>query len=109
MDDKELLEKAARAAGIDGKYHVVWRGVGRTDEYGCFEVWNPLADDGDAFRLLHDMKLDTHRGENELGEPIITVVGDMSFNACPICDEYDITGFRRAIVRAAAAMAEEDT
>lgn len=46
--DRELLEWAARAAGIEGiKFH---------NECGCYVVkenhwWNPLTDDGDALRL----------------------------------------------------------
>lgn len=50
MDDKQLLELAAKAAGIviahnDG--NVLWvdfNGVG-------LRAWNPLKDDGDALRL----------------------------------------------------------
>lgn len=48
MTDKELLELAAKAAGID----VEWF----EEPYGsCFVLgdkkWNPLTDDGDALRL----------------------------------------------------------
>lgn len=51
MTDKELLEYAAKAAEYD------WRGTefnGGTfiaDEHGDPKYWNPLKDDGDAFRL----------------------------------------------------------
>jgi len=47
MTDRELLEAAAKAAGID------WadghESTGLRDQNG--RVWNPLTDDGDAFRL----------------------------------------------------------
>ena len=39
MNDRELLESAARAAGI--KFEPKWYGVD----------WNPLTDEGDCYRL----------------------------------------------------------
>ncbi|RQO57555.1 hypothetical protein [Pseudomonas sp. KBW05] len=56
MTDQELLELAAKAAGaretIDhkGSTHYV---MPESHEY-----WNPLTDDGDAFRLMVALKLD---------------------------------------------------
>ena len=51
MIDRELLEMAAKAAGVlaspDGEYG--WRGLKL--ENGPNHYWNPLADDGDALRL----------------------------------------------------------
>lgn len=51
MSDKELLELAAKAAGID----LQWIGEGRMaacfDPESVSEWWNPLTDDGDALRL----------------------------------------------------------
>ncbi|MCA3177604.1 MAG: hypothetical protein O9345_16250 [Burkholderiaceae bacterium] len=38
MDDRQLLEAAAKAAGIDPKWD------------GLYWQWNPLTDDGDALR-----------------------------------------------------------
>jgi len=49
MNDRELLELAARAAGYDVARH--------SDDgaslllFGVQEPWNPLTDDGDALRL----------------------------------------------------------
>jgi hypothetical protein len=54
MTDRELLELAAKAAGID----VRW--IAECQDYyehrphmlpGYWDKWNPLADDGDALRL----------------------------------------------------------
>lgn len=47
MDDRELLELAAKAAGVAGKYE---------PNFGIMSpawpwAWNPLTDDGDALRL----------------------------------------------------------
>ena len=51
MSDRELLEMAAKAAGVlaspDGEYG--WRGLKLAN--GPNHYWNPLADDGDALRL----------------------------------------------------------
>lgn len=64
MTDRELLELAAKAAGLK---HVDYSGIdydGRlgivlVDEIGrhCSD-WNPLADDGDALRLAADLSID---------------------------------------------------
>jgi len=60
MTDRELLEMAAKVAGyqIDGpasKYMVqgyTFESLLRINESGGHSVWNPLNDDGDAFRLM---------------------------------------------------------
>lgn len=44
MNDRELLELAAKAAGYDFDGNIV------RDRYSA-NVWNPLADDGDALQL----------------------------------------------------------
>jgi hypothetical protein len=50
MTDRELLECAAKAAGIEGEFKdhggVLW--LSRND-FGS--PWNPITDDGDALRL----------------------------------------------------------
>lgn len=55
--DKELLELAAKAAGIDG----FWAEDGlNISSNGITSIWNPLTDDGDALRLEITLKLDAH-------------------------------------------------
>lgn len=56
--DRELLELAAKAAGI--RLHV-WGTPGSENfadinkaPYGC--LWNPLTDDGDRYRLIQKLK-----------------------------------------------------
>jgi hypothetical protein len=95
-----LLEDAARAAGIE----LVWSTMQdvsprRTDSY---DAWNPLTDDGDALRLAVHLRLlinqaphaaiveGQHKG---IIEPYVDHAGN----------PYAAT--RRAIVRAAAALA----
>jgi hypothetical protein len=62
MNDKELLEMAAKAAGVDGEWHDYASGPGiyAAPEYRKLSEnntvitqrkWNPLTDDGDALRL----------------------------------------------------------
>ena len=110
MNDRELLEKAAKAAGL--KYTkptadysgalglVLEDAVGRP-----VADWRPLTDDGDALRLAVKLRLDICRPFAEhdgvcvwvdnFGDFIEQRVGD---------DPYAAT--RRAITRAAAAMAD---
>lgn len=100
--DRELMELAAKAAGIE-----VWGASPLGENYGLRIAgleptnWNPLADDGDALRLAVHLEFDlmlygdcksAHHGlgARMAGEPSLP-------------DPYAAT--RRAIVRAAAAIA----
>ena len=55
--DKELLTLAAKAMGVTFEDHYdddeYWPWVEKTQDF-----WNPLADDGDAFRLMVTLKID---------------------------------------------------
>lgn len=55
MNDKELLELAARAAGIDGDYSKRSNSIVHPDGY-----WNPITDDGDALRLAAKLSIGLH-------------------------------------------------
>lgn len=102
--DRELLELAAKAAGIDVAYWV-------SNPGGEFFVladdgpeWNPLTDDGDALRLAVRLDfavcVDRQSGNVRIDGPYpqaIELVNE------PIVDDpYAAT--RRAIVRAAASI-----
>ena len=94
MIDKELLELAAKAAGI---LNPGWCG---NDAYlnGLLSRWNPFDDDGDALRLVVKLGLliDTNYNHG-------VGVGSASFEEVfedNSVDPYAAT--RRAIVRAAA-------
>jgi hypothetical protein len=56
MDDRELLELAAKAAGMTGTFQIhqdpssVFYGK-PVLSIGNYEYWNPIEDDGDALRL----------------------------------------------------------
>lgn len=104
MNDRELLELAAKAVGIepasymgrDVGWYVPGRGVGS---------WNPLTDDGDALRLAVQLRIDVVFS-NEIHpmhahHQVTAWYGD---NADRV-DEFmrdPMAATRRAIVRAAA-------
>ena len=102
MTDKELLELAAKAAGLLlGKW--VFEG-GWMDEpnvcgfYLDGDNWNPLTDDGDAQRLMVNLRLEISWWKSGVSAESqdCAPVGIQPFND----DPYAAT--RRAIVRAAA-------
>jgi hypothetical protein len=96
MTDRELLELAAKAAGISHPEGIEWV----NNDLGF--QWNPLTDDGDALRLAVTLQMainitpskvfagDGHTGHTEVMD-----------SAAP----YAAT--RRAIVRAAAEIGKE--
>ncbi len=87
MTDRELLEAAAKAAGID--YYARAQSGGMLTDNG---EWNPITDAGDALRLA--VKLDLLWRDIYDYEPF-------EYER----DPYAAT--RRAIVRAAAAIGKE--
>lgn len=94
ISDKELVEKAAKAAGYspsrvtdDGV--VLLRGISVN--------WNPLIDNGDALRLVVALKMDLHIDSGH------TFVRSGKHEAIEDFESSDpMTATRRAIVRAAA-------
>jgi hypothetical protein len=81
--DRELLELAARAAGIDPDM----AGPNTPRE------WNPITDDGDALRLAVRLNLIVHKGF------VYTPTGKLF---CLRDYASPLAATRRAIVRAAA-------
>jgi len=65
MNDRKLLEAAAKAAGIEIRCFVDWvtdydsphYSISAIQRAGTWETWNPLVDDGDAFRLAVQFNL----------------------------------------------------
>lgn len=95
MTDRELLELAAKAAGIELRWDSAY---GENPLYQKWKYidndwteWNPLEDDGDALRLAVKINWVPSRVE----------VLKLSISECP----YAAT--RRAIVRAAAEIGKE--
>ena len=109
--DKELLELAAKAAGFgapgsgrtiwtlseypkrSGRHGALWNYVGNMD---AAELWNPLADDGDALRLVFKLGLRVCI-DNRAGFSWIKRFEDSTAHG-----DDAASATRRAIVRAAA-------
>jgi len=95
MTDKELLELAAKAAGIECKKTPI--GFYLSDED---RNWNPLTDDGDAFRLAVKLGMQiTIILDGDDGDHFPKTMVDWATEE-HINDPYAAT--RRAITRAAA-------
>ena len=109
--DRELLELAAKAAGIEydveaskphpmsGAWFGLWLVIhGEPNEF-TRRRWNPLADDGDALRLAVKLEI-------SLCFPFLLPQVIKSVRACADCFEAQgrdpFAATRRAIVRAAA-------
>ena len=105
MSDKELLEMAAKAAGLNIVFKR-WSGFYRS---GCLSIrgewtsrersfveskeWNPLTDDGDALRLAVKLKFNIEWDFNEVS---------VNYTAAEFEGDDPYAATRRAIVRAAA-------
>lgn len=103
MTDVEMLELAAKAAGYEKSLRWNVRFLlsagGSVLVNNSWQKWNPLNDDGDAFRL--SMKLEM------MVDPVNRVVAgylsDINIDIDPELQERDYYGaVRRAIVTAAA-------
>jgi hypothetical protein len=130
MNDRELLEFAAKAAGFgssekgrtcwteseyprnSGKRGALWNYVGHMD---TAELWNPLADDGDAHRLMVKLKMEFYQADDEGmasyasyrkgDDPRMIFAIEYHYDINNMGDPYAAT--RRAIVRAAAEIGKE--
>ena len=95
MTDRELLELAAKAAGIE-----LW--VDSVSGYRNGpdgDTWNPITDDGDAMRLAVRLRLCISPPDPYLNKVYVSAPGAGAVEDCGD-DPYAAT--RRAIVRAAA-------
>lgn len=114
MDDRELLEMAAKAAGVlyiemdDGSPDF---SEDRGHIYGIRQlpfgvVWNPLADDGDALRLAASLRMTIDIGLWR--EEVQVRAYDKNLGGMYHIDEQGdlITAARRAITRAAAEISK---
>lgn len=106
MTDKELLELAAKAEGLN--YDPTKEGDELDRVYSDYlglwiwhwkDWWNPLTDDGDALRLAVKLGIGIEvinpRDSMELGRTIVS-------NCCVLHSNDPYAATRRAIVRAAA-------
>jgi fructose-specific component phosphotransferase system IIB-like protein len=110
MTDRELLELAAKAAGvkwIDPCFNYDEFGRMMLDFGAGVTEWNPLTSDGDAFRLAVKLAICVNQGKGAviaernaaINSPECGVIEALS------ADPYAAT--RRAIVRAAAEIGKQ--
>lgn len=112
MNDKELLELAAKAAGIqicntwlsdEGR---AWSSIWAKDFNGAptTKLWNPLGNDGDAFRLSVVLQISVMSNiiRYEASTIALTLAG-IFIKECMLSKSADVAA-RRAIVRAAAEL-----
>lgn len=96
--DKELLELAAKAAGVELEWDGppdIWQPIyyqGKT-----YHVWNPLTDDGDALRLAVKLLL-----EIDMGCGSIAIRHSTGLKILEAFKQDPYASTRRAIVRVAA-------
>ena len=92
--DRELLELAAKAGGVELGYWCPNNGA-----FWCGEYWNPLMDDGDALRLAVKLGLDI-----EMQEDCVYANGFdvQNYQLFEWHNDEPLAATRRAIVRTAA-------
>ena len=104
MTDRELLEAAATAAGIAlGEFWTPYLGIHHAQH------WNPLTDDGDAFRLAVKLEL-TPMHNPTLGDVHVfweDVNGELPGESYDDHGGNRSAATRRAIVRAAAEIGKK--
>ena len=114
MSDRELLEKAARAAGIN------WEMYEPPSDDQCYPFhpplwglwmapgwWNPLENDGDAFRLMVELGMEVKCYSNVIVVTTPDGLDEEELTGEELCKPDELGATRRAIVRAAAAMADQ--
>lgn len=122
MDERELLELAAEAAGIILWWHSSGRPMQTLDHWTASPEdagaekdleWNPLIDDGDAFRLAVALELGV--ASKRLSDPyeknVSVVTNPYCVNQIRITEKHyggnERSATRRAIVRAAAEIGKQ--
>lgn len=101
MTDRELLELAAKAAGIDGVYREIGcaKTCGISSHMNAAVLWNPLTDDGDALRLAVKLGIDFR---SPAASEVVAAYGGIVIIEAVTPQHRRGAATRRAIVRAAA-------
>ena len=110
ITDKELLELAAKAAGLTNLvYCPAWKCMAEYVEHdgGFYKwetYWNPLRYDGDALHLVAILGLDITHGSTPTGAKVVMVSCEEKFSGRFVksIEQDPLEATRRAIVRAAA-------
>lgn len=113
--DRELLEWAAKAAGIPVRWNESPPCTVMTDDFGDAGFWNPLVDDGDALRTAVKLRieLDHSHAQDQHRYVCASRRGcEMMYAPVSAVEEIEDEGqtlaaTRRAIVRAAASIGQQ--
>jgi len=110
--DKELLTLAAKAAGIKladevDSYIPGSRAMWIVGRGGRDAIWYPFNDDGDALRLAAALKIDIEWQVTQLGADPTVEAYRSDVDGPSFCASENECDYRRAIVRAAAAIGEQ--
>jgi len=121
MTDRELLELAAKAAGIeydkaasfppDGKtysFFGLWLVIEGEPNERTRRRWNPLTDDGDAFRLAVKLGFHVAQDPDNKMVAVFFTEPDEDTTTAELWECDPCTATRRAIVRAAAELAKQE-
>ena len=109
MSDRELLEDAAKAAGMnvswdhyDPDYCAGAEGMFLNGERSPdnSKYWNPITDDGDALRLAVKLGIDVI--QTNIHSPQVHALADAGVRVWEDSSADPLAATRRAIVRAAA-------
>ncbi|GAD20904.1 hypothetical protein [Acidovorax sp. MR-S7] len=104
-DHKRMLEMAAKAAGFDWVDFSGDMNPSLGFPANCQRgYWHPLADDGDALRLAAALRIDLEWNEQR---GFRTVEAYRRTDGPHFCATEAEASYRRAIVRAAAAIGEQ--
>ena len=104
MTDRELLEMAAKAAGIE---LYVWNDFNGVEHYAYLDakpygaIWNPLKNDGDALRLAVELRLQINPGKHK-GDGCTVETQRDGIAGCTAFYDDKAQQMRQAIVHAAA-------
>ena len=128
MDDRELLELAARAAAVPAYWSVdgtlqnrpmfVVKAGGKMGTMPYESEWNPLKDDAEALRMAVKLCMgvihNDPRGQRLYVSADASRFVDPIFEAFTATEEFDTeddrpAATRRAIVRAAAGIARQES
>lgn len=111
MTDREMLELAAKAAGIQLVWHNFSNIPSLFKGLSSDEMWHPLTDDGDALRLAVKLRLEPRFLDNSHSngaEPSRVTLHNVVGIVESIDGAQDLfAATRRAIVRAAAEIGRQ--
>jgi hypothetical protein len=99
-EDRELLELAAKAAGLTAFWDEPSLSMCVTTDAGYRYFWRPLASSGDALELAVRLRIDVQTEDDD--GLVGTLMPDGRQGPCQQVGNDPLAATRRAIVRAAA-------